>query len=65
MGKRKIIRVRKKLLAFTDTKAEAIARKKMWKRRGFVYVTVKKEYGAYGVYGKKPKIIRVRKRKKY
>ena len=45
--------VRKKLLSFTDTKMEIVKRKAQFKKKGFTNLLVKKEYGAYGLYGRK------------
>lgn len=43
------------LLAFTDTKEEILLKIPRLKRKGFTHLLLKKELGAYGLYGKQPK----------
>lgn len=45
---------RKKLLAYTDLKSEANRRKSNFKRKGYRFLTIKKEYGGYALKGQMP-----------
>ena len=47
--------VKRKLLAFTDTKRRITQRKSQFKKMGFKNLLIKKEYDAYGLYGLKKK----------
>ena len=45
-------RIRRKLLSFVDTQAELNNAKRRMKRKGAKFLKVKKELGAYALYGK-------------
>lgn len=45
----------KKLLSFTDTKAQVLKRKTMFKKLGYKSLSIKKEAGGYSLLGKKSK----------
>jgi len=52
---RRIKRVRRKLVAFTDTKGEALRKRRILKKKGFKNFLLRKEYSAYGLYALKSK----------
>lgn len=55
MVKRRRKKRRTKLLSYTDTKAEAIKKSRLLKRKGYILKPIKKEYGGYSILGLKKK----------
>lgn len=46
---------RRKLVGFTDTKAEALKKQKMLSKKGLKDFSIKKEYGGYSLLAKRSK----------
>jgi len=43
--------IKRKLVSYTDTKALALRKVKLLRRKGFTNLIIKKEYNGYSVFG--------------